>query len=130
MDEAPLTIDIFIGRRVRDRRIELGLSQEELGTLVGKSAKQLSKYERGEHRVYAGTLFQISNHLSVPMAYFFEGNHPPLDEEYARELLELIKTYKGIPDPAARKRLRDLAKMLKSVSDAESLLDNAPPGSK
>src|SRR6266566_532953 len=66
-------IDRHVGARVRERRIMLGLTQQQLADLIGVTYQQAHKYERGINRVSAGRLFEVARVLSVPVAYFFEG---------------------------------------------------------
>ena len=53
------SVDVYIGARMRDRRIALGLTQEELGQKLGVSFQQVQKYENGSNRVSAARLFEI-----------------------------------------------------------------------
>jgi transcriptional regulator with XRE-family HTH domain len=43
------TVDIYIGARMRDRRIALGLTQEDLGQKLGVSFQPVQKYENGSN---------------------------------------------------------------------------------
>ncbi|WP_375677236.1 helix-turn-helix domain-containing protein, partial [Bartonella sp. AP88XZML] len=43
--------DISIGKKIRHRRISMGLSQKELGSYLGVSFQQIQKYEKGSNRV-------------------------------------------------------------------------------
>ena len=65
-------IDRHVGARVRERRIMLGLTQQQLADLIGVTYQQAHKYERGINRVSAGRLYEIAQVLSVPIGYFFE----------------------------------------------------------
>ena len=65
-------LDIYIGRRLRERRIELGMSQQELAAELGLSRQQVQKYEHATDRVSASRLFHISNILDVALPFFFE----------------------------------------------------------
>jgi DNA-binding XRE family transcriptional regulator len=49
-------IDHHVGARVRERRIMLGLTQQQLADLIGVTYQQAHKYERGINRVSAGRL--------------------------------------------------------------------------
>src|ERR1700726_360920 len=73
-------VDRHVGARVRERRIMLGLTQQQLADLIGVTYQQAHKYERGINRVSAGRLFEIAQMLRVPVSYFFDG----LDEEGGR----------------------------------------------
>lgn len=107
MTETPLAIDISIGKRLRFRRGELGLTGRGLAEKVGVSAQQISKYELGHYRLYASKLFEISGALDVPVTYFFEGL-AGVDDSFNRELIELAKGYRKISDAETRKKVRDL----------------------
>src|ERR687884_1362974 len=66
-------IDDHVGERIRERRIMLGLTQQQLAEMIGVTYQQAHKYERGINRVSAGRLFEIARALSAPITYFFEG---------------------------------------------------------
>ena len=63
----------FIGARLRLRRREHGLSRGALGEALAVTFQQIQKYEIGMSCVSAGTLYEISKALDVPIGYFFEG---------------------------------------------------------
>jgi transcriptional regulator with XRE-family HTH domain len=54
-------IDDFVGSRIRERRIMLGLTQQQLAEMIGVTYQQAHKYERGINRVSAGRLAEIQN---------------------------------------------------------------------
>lgn len=64
--------DNLVGKRVRLRRSELGVSQEELGKFLGITFQQIQKYERGINRIGASVLSDIARRLDVGISYFFE----------------------------------------------------------
>ncbi len=66
-------VDAHVGRRVRERRREIGMSQGKLGNALGISFQQVQKYEIGLNRVAAGRLWDIAKLLEVDVGYFFEG---------------------------------------------------------
>ncbi len=66
-------VDAQVGRRVRERRREMGMSQEKLGNALGISFQQIQKYEAGTNRVAAGRLWDMASVLEVDVGYFFEG---------------------------------------------------------
>ncbi|MEY9493791.1 helix-turn-helix domain-containing protein [Bradyrhizobium elkanii] len=63
-------IDALIGQRVRMRRMELHISQSDLGDKLGVSFQQIQKYEKGVNRVGASRLQQLAGILDTDMAYF------------------------------------------------------------
>jgi transcriptional regulator with XRE-family HTH domain len=110
-------IDRHVGARIRERRIMLGLTQQQLADLIGVTYQQAHKYERGINRVSAGRLFEIAQVLSVPVGYFFDG----LDEQVGRAIsprermcLELARNFAQIPNERHQEALSQLARVLAS----------------
>lgn len=46
--------DRDVGARMRERRVMLGLSQQQMADMIGVTYKQAHKYERGINRISAG----------------------------------------------------------------------------
>jgi transcriptional regulator with XRE-family HTH domain len=70
--KAATAIDAYIGARVRERRLTLNMSQDQLGKELGISFQQVQKYEKGVNRVSASRLFEICKVLNVSLASMFE----------------------------------------------------------
>jgi len=66
-------IDEHIGKKLKLRRVNLGLSQAELGKLLNITFQQIQKYEKGVNRVSGGKIYELSKVLKVPVGYFYEG---------------------------------------------------------
>lgn len=66
-------IDLHVADRIRKRRLQVGLSQEEMAEPMKISFQQYQKYERGTNRISAGKLYVIARTLEAPVDYFFEG---------------------------------------------------------
>ncbi len=108
-------IDRHVGSRIRERRIMLGLTQQQLADLIGVTYQQAHKYERGINRVSAGRLFEVAQVLSVPVNYFFDG----LEQEGERAIsprericLELARNFAQIPNERHQEALSQLARVL------------------
>jgi len=69
----PHPIDVHVGLRIKQRRVELNVSQTKLGDSLDVSFQQIQKYERGTNRVSASSLALIAETLDVPISYFFKG---------------------------------------------------------
>src|SRR5436309_11208822 len=107
--------DRHVGARVRERRIMLGLTQQQLADLIGVTYQQAHKYERGINRVSAGRLYEIAQVLSVPVGYFFDG----LQDQNTRAIsprermcLELARNFAQIPNERHQEALSQLARAL------------------
>ncbi len=66
-------IDHFVAKRIKARRRQLKLSQQDVAEQIGISYQQVQKYESGFNRVSAGKLFAIARILDVSVNYFFIG---------------------------------------------------------
>src|SRR6266403_3315981 len=113
--QSTAAIDNHVGGRIRDRRIMLGLTQQQLAEVIGVTYQQAHKYERGINRVSAGRLFEVARVLSVPVAYFFEGldavDSPPASPR-ERMCLELARNFAQIPNEKHQEALSKLARAL------------------
>ena len=108
-------IDRHVGNRVRERRIMLGLTQQQLADLIGVTYQQAHKYERAINRVSAGRLFEIAQVLSVPVSYFFDGlaeDHERTITPRERMCLELSRNFAQIPNERHQEALSQLARAL------------------
>lgn len=65
-------IDMHVGRRIRERRLELGLTQAALGSALGVRFQQIQKYEKAKNSVPAASLPSLAKRLGVATDYFFE----------------------------------------------------------
>ena len=72
---APL-IDLRVARRIRERRLRLGMTQQQLARRIGVAFQQAHKYEHVLSRVSAGRLYDIAAALEAPIEYFFVGEEP------------------------------------------------------
>lgn len=63
--------DKSIGRRIQQRRKELGITAAELSERLGFSQQQLSRYERGSNKINVAHLVNIAAWLDVPIGWFF-----------------------------------------------------------
>jgi transcriptional regulator with XRE-family HTH domain len=61
----------LIGRRMRILRLERGLSQVELGALIGASADDIDRLEKGVKRLRAALLTRMAQALDVDVSAFF-----------------------------------------------------------
>jgi transcriptional regulator with XRE-family HTH domain len=105
-------IDAYVGRRLRARRMQVGLSQSMLGRHLGLTFSQVQKYEKGSNRIGAGRLYLMAALLGVPVQYFYEGLNEPPPEPANKATVEaerLRETFLRISDPHARQALLSLA---------------------
>ena len=120
--------DIQVGQRIRARRMAQGMSQTELGNLLGVTFQQVQKYEKGVNRVGAGRLTKIAEVLGVPVGSFFSGKEMLVDgqakdgagESSPLKLLtvsgafRLLRAYAEIEDTNLRRSIVDLVEQITS----------------
>jgi transcriptional regulator with XRE-family HTH domain len=73
LEEGPHPVDRHVGRRVCEKRIELGHNQTDLGRALGLTFQQIQKYEKGANRISASKLWDIANFFKVDVGYFYAG---------------------------------------------------------
>ena len=66
------TFNVHLGRKLRMRRLSLGLTQTKVANAINVTFQQIQKYEKGTNGVSSIRLLQLSNYLKVPINYFFE----------------------------------------------------------
>lgn len=108
--------DRYVGQRIRERRIMMGFSQQQMAELIGVTYQQAHKYERGINRISAGRLYEIARVLQVPVGFFFDGID---DESTGSELdqrqrmcLELARNFAQIDNERHQEALSQLARAL------------------
>lgn len=122
-------IDLHVGKRLRQRRRVLGLTQQKLADEVSIRFQQIQKYESGANRISASRLWALSRALEVPVAYFFDGldgegeleadvnghsDHAaktPHDVFSTKETIDLVRAFYNLSEEP-RRRLLDLAKAM------------------
>jgi transcriptional regulator with XRE-family HTH domain len=108
-------IDNHVGERIRERRIMLGLTQQQLAKTLGVTYQQTHKYEHGFNRVSAGRLYEIARALDVPVTYFYEGvadEKPSQLAPHQRTLLEVARNFTAIENEKHQEALNHLARVL------------------
>jgi transcriptional regulator with XRE-family HTH domain len=86
-----------MGQRIREAREGLGLTQEELGTLIGRNRETISHYEIGNRAIAVTELPTLAQALKVPVGYFFGDEVPP------SEILALLSAELDTIPPSKQK---------------------------
>ena len=61
-----------LGKKLRMRRLSLGLTQTKVAQAINVTFQQIQKYEKGTNGVSSSRLLQLSQFLKVPIVYFYE----------------------------------------------------------
>jgi transcriptional regulator with XRE-family HTH domain len=79
------------------RRLMLGMSQTQLGDVLGITFQQVQKYEKGANRISASRLHRMSEILQVPVEFFFEGSPHPRGQHAAPQFVtDYLATLDGL----------------------------------
>jgi len=107
-------IDDRVGARIRERRILLGLTQQDLAEKIGVSYQQVHKYECGKNRITAGGLYEIARVLNAPVTYFYEvpGHEAPRPTPHQRMLLEIARNFAEIRNERHQEAVSQLTRAL------------------
>jgi transcriptional regulator with XRE-family HTH domain len=113
--DGPDPIDVYVGSRLRERRVSLGMSQTVLADRLGLTFQQVQKYERGANRLSASALWRAADAVDVPVSYFFDGlsqgHAVAADDQLDVIVLKLTQKIRKL-DPSVREKLSALIAVL------------------
>lgn len=103
-----------IGKRIRRRREELGLTQEELAKKLGYGDRStISTVENDKRDITWENVVKYAKALQCSPSYLMKWEDPIPDDDL--EILEEVYA-----DPVLRKKLMDYAIKLKEILNAEN----------
>jgi transcriptional regulator with XRE-family HTH domain len=113
--------DNELGKRIRLRRVELGISQSDLAEKLGVTFQQVQKYEKGVNRVGASRLQQVATALNVPVTFFFDSDGKSrevdsllfIDSAFS---LRLLRAYASVKSQAVQ---RQFVSLIESIAASE-----------
>ena len=79
--------NVHLGKKLRLRRLSLGLTQTKVAQAINVTFQQIQKYEKGTNGVSSIRLLQLSNYLKIPINYFYE--------DFSEYLLNLERSKEG-----------------------------------
>ena len=123
-------VDLHVGKKLKQKRLERGISQDELAGSVDLTFQQVQKYEKGINRISSSKLYDFAKFLKIDIGYFFEGlddyqvfnqeqtyasdrinNHFELNVKN-KEVESLVQAFKNISSLETRKSVLSLIKTL------------------
>jgi len=97
---------LLLGKRIREERLALRLTLENLAEKIDKSINFVGQIERGEGRPSVETLVDIANALGTTIDSLMHDNTPHADDIICREINALIASL----DDTGRQFILDTAK--------------------
>lgn len=81
---------INLGKRIREERLKLNLTQEQLAEYVEISASYIGQIERGERNLTLDTLVRIANRLKVSIDYLLKDSVVLDDDNIINQIKQLF----------------------------------------
>ena len=104
-----------IGEKIKRRRKELGISQEELAETLGVTYQQVQRYENGTNKLNVENIQAVADILSVPVSYFFEAEKTLMIAEkratYSTAESKLLKYFRKIKNNSSKNAVIQVARI-------------------
>ncbi len=120
----PHPVDVHVGSRVRQRRLQLGMNQKKVAAAVGLSAQSIPNYECGSVRISSSRLFEVAKVLNVSVSYFFEEMpsnawaRRPMSNRSRKGLGEAGTPFEQDKDPLIKRETRQLVRSYHKIREA------------
>lgn len=79
-----------LGKRIREERLKLNLTQEQLAESVDVSNSYIGQIERGERSLTLETLIKIAKRLGVTIDYLLKESVELENDNYLNQLKQLL----------------------------------------
>ena len=112
--------NIHLGKKLRMRRLSLGLTQTKVAQAINVTFQQIQKYEKGTNGVSSARLMQISQFLKVPITYFFE-EYKDYKEFHSKTLLSEDLNYSFLTKTFSSLSKLEKEKILQVLRNTENL---------
>ena len=110
-------VDKLVSRRLKMRRVLLGMSQQDIGKAVDVNIQQVQKYEKATNRISSGKLFTIEKFPKVPITYFYEQSDE--SEIIANAFAEEDAKYEA--EDSNNVTEKEIVSLIKAFSEIKSL---------
>jgi transcriptional regulator with XRE-family HTH domain len=113
----------YIREKVREARLERGMTQDQLAKLIYKSQKTMSDIESGRTEIGAVDLIYIAHVLEKSIA-FFNPIHQRTEGDLTSDQWELIHFFSDIGEPKLERLIIKQAQEYANLSIAEDLKED------
>ncbi|MEC0373565.1 helix-turn-helix domain-containing protein [Paenibacillus chibensis] len=104
---------IKLGRRLREERLKLNLTQEKLAEKIDVSEAYIGQIERGERSLSLETLVKLVNQLGITVDFLLQDSVKLDDEHFIDHMRQLVMG-RNIKE---KQMVLDMAKLLLSHLD-------------
>lgn len=117
MGSEPTAFDIELGRKIKNARSALGLTQAKVAQAIGVSMQQVQKYENGRNRISVSRLNQLGIALKVDFSRALATADAQFVQfEFAPDEVRLISTFSKL-DVSQKGLVQSLVEELGRASD-------------
>ncbi len=116
------SFNTHLGKRLRMRRLSLGLTQTKVANAINVTFQQIQKYEKGTNGVSSSRLMQLANFLKVPITYFYE-DFPSNKSEGVSETSSSDLNYSFLVKTFSKLSESEKSKLLQILRNAVNLKD-------
>jgi transcriptional regulator with XRE-family HTH domain len=116
MQPSKTITSIEIGAALKQRRRELGISQEKLAEILNVSYQQVQRYESGVNKLNVENIQLIAETLSVPITFFFSSDYEQTVAEHqspyiSAEEKSLLAYFRKIKDKNDKQMVINVARL-------------------
>lgn len=79
-----------LGLRIREERLKINLTQEQLAEAIDISNSYMGQIERGERSVTLDTLLRLTNKLGITVDYLLQDYIDISDENFINQLKQIV----------------------------------------
>lgn len=101
-------MEMTVGMRIKEYRMNLGMTQEELAEQLYVSKKTISAYESDKIDIKVSILQDIAKALNTTVGYLVEGRR----QEFDLDVLQMATMLQEMPSEALRKAAMEQIKVL------------------
>ena len=111
---------ITVGKRIHQKRIQLGLSQDELAVRINRATKYCSDIERGMCGMSIETMLSISKALDMSLDYMMFGEISEVEKEWQqKDALTLIHIIEKAPATQMNYAIRLLKLFIAAIGNSD-----------
>ena len=112
---------ITVGKRIHQKRIQLGLSQDELAVRINRATKYCSDIERGMCGMSIETMLSISKALDMSLDYMMFGEVSEIEKEWQqKDALTLIHIIEKVPATQRNYAIRLLKLFIAAIGNSDT----------
>ena len=111
---------ITVGKRIHQKRIQLGLSQDELAVRINRATKYCSDIERGMGGMSIERMLSISKALDMSLDYMMFGEVSEIEKEWQqKDALTLIHIIEKAPATQRNYAIRLLKLFIAAIGNSD-----------